>query len=105
MGKASNRKRVRKDGAKIEGYSLIGPGVTPYTAEDGAADLIAIEKDRAQFRAAPWLVSYERAPEPGELRAAIPPGCDLVSVHVVKVLPGVRHRIPIFRSLGKHEVN
>lgn len=105
MGKASNRKRQRKTGATVGGFSLLSPGAPLPTPEDAAADVAAIALDRARFAACPDLTRYRRLPEPGEMRQTIPPGYDLIAVDVIRMSPGVRIRRPVFRRLVPSEIN
>lgn len=107
MGKASNRKRIRRGQASppIDGCSIFGPDIPPYTAADADADVVAIENDRSRFAASPSLASYRREPEPGEMRAAIPHGCDLIAVEVFQIAPGYRLRVPMFRRIARSEIN
>ena len=106
MGKASRTKRRRKARAAGGGFSVVfgGDGLD-WRAEDGPADVAANAKDRALFAANPTLAAVIRAPEPGELRATIPPDCDLLAVEVRQVAPGVRVRLPHFRPLDPGEIN
>jgi hypothetical protein len=107
MGKRRSKpQRRRKPPAPVDGYSVLcGADGCVWRPGDAAADVAAIDKDRARFAALPGLVSYVRPPEPGELRAMIPPGCDLVAVEVYQIKPGVRIRRPSFRTLEPFEIH
>lgn len=106
MGKASRTKRERKALAEVGGFSVLcGPDVLDWQPEDGPAEVAAIDQDRARFAAQPGLARFVRPPEPGEMRAMIPPGCDLVAVEVCQIKPGVRLRRPRFRILDPFEIH
>jgi hypothetical protein len=106
MGKASRSKRQRKARAAGGGFSVVfGADGADWRPEDAVADAAANAQDRARFAALPGVVGYLRPPEPGELRATIPPGCDLAAVEVRQIAPGVRVRLPHFRALDPEEIN